>query len=82
MVLHNSDVVTCLKITGVTGGSAADQAGLKKGELIVVDGTIDEFLQRLYDNFGKDVDVNIATPTGSQPLEKCPQRSVTLSIPK
>ncbi|MDX1948425.1 MAG: hypothetical protein SFU86_23760 [Pirellulaceae bacterium] len=80
--VHKSEFVSCLKITSVTSGSAADQAGLKVGEVLVISGTIDEFLDLMHDNFGKDMDINVATPNGSQALENCPQRSVTLSIPK
>ncbi|MEX2175161.1 MAG: hypothetical protein WD872_12435, partial [Pirellulaceae bacterium] len=80
-IVHGSRVVTGLHITGVTSGGIAHQAGLQMGEVIVLEGTVAETIERLYQDRGKAVDLNIATGALTQSVENCPQRSVTLAIP-
>lgn len=81
-VVRDSHVELALQITAVEDGGVAHTAGLAKDEVILVEGTIDEFIKRLHEGRGKDVDVNVATGAASKPVQNCPQRSVTLSIPK
>jgi len=81
-VVHDNHVVSALQITSLTDGGVAHQAGLQKDEIILVDSTIDELFQMLEANRGKQVDVNVATGALNTPVEKCPQRSVTLPVPK
>lgn len=83
MFLDRGQIAWGLRITAVQAGSVAHKAGLQQGEVIVVSGTIDEFYEILQTNRGKDVDVNVAS--GVSPglsLQNCPQRSVTLAVPK
>jgi hypothetical protein len=81
-VVHDNHVVSALQISSIADGGAAHQAGLQTGEVIVVETTIDELIKLLHDSRGKDVDVNVATAAAmNTPVEKCPQRPVTLSIP-
>ena len=83
MLNNNNNVVWGLHVKGVRSGSVADLAGLRKDEVIVVDGAVEDFYTLLRQNRGKDVDVNVATGAiGTQSLQNCPQRSVTLPIPK
>jgi hypothetical protein len=81
-VVRENHVVSALQVSSVEDGGAAHQAGLQRGEVIVVDTTIDELIELLHDNRGKDVDINVATSAAmNTPVENCPQRPVTLSIP-
>jgi hypothetical protein len=81
-VVRDSHVEAALQITSVEDGGVAHAAGLAKDEVILVDGTMDEFITRLHESRGKDVDVNIATGALAKPVQNCPQRPVTLSVPK
>ena len=81
-VVHDNHVVSALQITSLTDGGVAHQAGLQKDEIILVDSTIDELFKMLEANRGKQVDVNVATGALNTPVEKCPQRSVTLPVPE
>ncbi len=81
-VVRDSQVVTALHVTAIEDGGPAHIAGLQKDEVIFTDSTIDELLKLLHESGGKDVDVNVATGALSRPIEKCPQRSVTLAVPK
>jgi hypothetical protein len=78
---RNNQHVWGLHITSVEDGGVAHQAGLKIDEVIVVEGTVEEYVKLLYDNRGKQVDVNVATGALMQSVQNCPQRSVTLPIP-
>lgn len=83
MVNSQSSVTWGLHITNVKDGGVAHQAGLQKDEVIIVSGTVDEFFQRLNESRGKDMDINVASGVlGGQSIENCPQRSVTLPVPK
>jgi hypothetical protein len=81
-VVRDSHVELALQITAVEDGGAAHTAGLTKDEVILVEGTIDELIKRLHESRGKDVDVNVATGAVATPVQNCPQRSVTLTVPK
>jgi hypothetical protein len=81
-VVRDNHVEFALQITAVEDGGIAHTAGLAKDEVILVEGTIDEFIKRLHESRGKDVDVNVATGAVATPVQNCPQRSVTLSVPK
>ncbi len=81
-VVRDNHVVSALQITSLEDGGAAHKAGLQKDEVILVDSTIDELFKMLETNRGKDVDVNVATGALSTPVERCPQRSVTLAVPQ
>jgi hypothetical protein len=82
MLTSNNTAVWGLKVTGVRSGSIADLAGLRSGEVIVVEGRIQEFYDLVETNRGKQIDVNVATGLVTQSLQNCPQRSVTLAVPK
>jgi hypothetical protein len=71
-----------LRVAGVKAGSPADYAGLKKDEVVVVEGTIDKFYKFLQDNRGHDVELTVAVCGPTQSLDKAPQRMATLSVPK
>lgn len=81
-VVRDNHVESALHITAVEDGGVAHTAGLAKDEVILVEGTMDEFITRLHESKGKDVDVNVATGAAAKPVQNCPQRSVTLSVPK
>ena len=70
-----------LYIMTVTSGGIADRAGLRKGEVIYFDETQSSFYHRLADNRGKPVDLNVAVGAASSPLDICPTRAVTMTLP-
>jgi hypothetical protein len=81
-VVREKHVVSALQVAAIEDGGVAHQAGLQTGEVIVVETTIDELIKVLYENRGKDVDINVATAAAmNTAVENCPQRSVTLSVP-
>lgn len=71
-----------LRILVVFPGSEAEKAGLKAGEVIVLEGTASEFYQRMQESRGKTYDFNVSgNPVGGS-IEKIPQRRVTINVPK
>lgn len=70
-----------LLIMTVTSGGIADRAGLRKGEVIYFDESQSDFYQRLAENRGKPVDVNVAIGATSGSLDSCPKRAVTITLP-
>jgi len=82
MIDHKERSTWGLHITVIVDGGVAHQAGLQKDEVILIEGTVAEYIQMLYSNRGKSVDVNIATGALNKSVESCPQRAVTLAIPK
>jgi hypothetical protein len=81
-LLEGSEWRQVLRVTSVRAGGPADQAGLKLAEVIVVESTIDRFYQYLEKNRGSDVDLTAANCGPTQPLDKAPKRTVTVSVPK
>ncbi len=71
-----------LKIVFVLPGSDALKAGLSSGEVIVIDGTIDDFYEQLEQKRGKTFSINVAANPVAGSIEKSPPRSVTLMVPK
>jgi hypothetical protein len=80
-LVHGTDVVWGLAITGLSAGKPAHAAGLTTSDVILVSGTADELLARLDQDRGKSIDLNIATGATTQSVQNCPQRSVTIDIP-
>lgn len=80
--VDNTDIRQVLVITSVRPGSPADQAGLKIGEVLVMDTTIDGFYRFLQGSRGSDVELTVALCGPNQQLNAVPQRTVTLSVPK
>ena len=81
-VVDNNNPTFALEVTGVKSGGVADQAGLRKTDVILVqDGQVDEFYVELNRLRGKDVSINVAGNAAHQPLEKCRQWQVSLPIP-
>ena len=80
--VDNNDIRQVLVITSIRAGSPADQAGLKTGEVLVMDTTIEQFYRFLQGNRGSDVELTIAVCGPGQQLDAAPQRTVTLSVPK
>ena len=81
-LLDGSEWRQVLRVTSVRAGGPADRAGLKLAEVVVVDSTIDRFYEYLAKNRGSDVDLTAANCGPTQPLDKAPKRTVTLSVPK
>ena len=71
-----------LRIVLVLPGSDADKAGLKSGEVIVLEETVDEFYQRLAENRGKRVDLHVSGPPVGGSINNVPQRQVPIVVPK
>lgn len=80
-VASDNGVLVGLQIDRVDLGSAADQAGLKAGEVIVLEGTAGEFFRQMQQNRSKEVALNLAVGATMQPLEKCSQRQVAIVVP-
>lgn len=70
-----------LTILMVYPGSNAQKAGIRSGEVIVIDGTIDEFYKRLEANRGASWTLQVAAPPVGGSIEKNPPRSVTIQVP-
>ena len=71
-----------LRIMVVVPGSHADRAGLKIGEVIVIDGTVSDFYQRMEENRGKQYSFNVSGTPVAGSIENLPQRQVTVTVPK
>jgi hypothetical protein len=82
MLLDGKDWRQVLRVTSVRAGGPADRAGIKLAEVIVVEGTIDRFYEFLERNRGQDVELTTSTCSSLQSLDKAPQRTVALSVPK
>jgi hypothetical protein len=82
MIDHHQHTETGLLIESLTNGGVAHQAGLQKNDVVLVEGTVTEYLQTLYENRGKEVNINVATGALTKSVESCPQRTVTLVIPR
>ena len=82
MLLDGSDWRQVLRVTSVRAGGPADRAALKVGEVIVVESTIDRFYEYLEKNRGSDVDLTAVNCGPTQPLDKAPKRTVTVSVPQ
>ena len=82
MIDHNQRSETGLLIDGITNGEIAHQAGLQTNDVILIEVTVAEYLQTLYANRGKEVNLNVATGAVSKSVESCPQRVVTIVMPQ
>jgi hypothetical protein len=71
-----------LKVMVVVPGSQADRAGLKIGEVIVVQGTVSDFYQRMQESRGNQYSFNVAGPPVGGSIENLPKRQVTVMVPK
>ena len=86
--LYDQDLgefVNVLVLTKVTAGSVFDQAGVQKGDLILLDGTAEEFLQKLDEQRGKSIDIPIANflpSSGNSEIDEATERTVTIHLPK
>lgn len=80
-VYDNAGAKNGLLIMTVASGGIADRAGLRRDEVIYFDETQSDFYRRLAQNRGKPVDLNVAIGAASAPLDSCPKRSVTVTLP-
>ena len=71
-----------LKILVVLPGSDAQKAGIRSGEVIVMDGTIDDFYENMHQNRGKPFTINVSAAPVAGSIEKNPPRSITITVPK
>jgi hypothetical protein len=69
-----------LRITSIKTGGAADLAGLREQEVILLDGTTEQFYTMLERNRGSDVDLTVATAAGYF-VTSGSERNVTLTVP-
>jgi len=77
-------VVNALEVTSVTTGGPLDQAGVRGGDLIVLEGTVDEFLAKMDEQRGRPVDIrlaNYAAGAGQSDIDDASQRVVTVRVP-
>ena len=81
MIDYNQRSETGLLIDGITSGGVAHQAGLQTNDVILFEGTVAEYIETLYANRGKEVNINVATGALSKSVESCPQRTVTVVVP-
>ena len=70
-----------LEVNSVTPGGLAEQAGFQTGDVIVSDSQPREYLRILDENRGSEINVTLAAVSGNQPVDKAPQRQVTVMIP-
>jgi len=82
MIDHNQRTETGLLVESITGGGVAHQAGLQKNDVILFEGTVAEYMQLIYANRGKEVNINVATGALNKSVESCPQRTVTVVVPQ
>lgn len=80
--VEKTDIRQVLAITSIRQGSPADLAGLKSGEVVLMDVTVDQFYKFLQANRGSDVELNVAICSPTQSLDSAARRTVTLSVPK
>jgi S1-C subfamily serine protease len=80
MIDHNKRTETGLLVDSITNGGAAHLAGLQKNDVILIEGTVAEYMQTLYANRGKEVNLNVATGAANKSVESCPQRVVTVIV--
>ena len=81
----NSNRINVLELTSVTSGGPFDRAGLQAGDLIRIEDTADEFLEKLDELRGQSIDlpvVNYATSTGKSQIDEETARSVTVQLPE
>jgi hypothetical protein len=50
--------------------------------VILIESTAAEYMQTLYDNRGKEVNIHVATGALTKSVESCPQRTVTVVVPQ
>jgi hypothetical protein len=81
-VVHNNQVVQALSVITVLPGRVADRSGLKAGDVILLSGTVQEHYEMLAKNRGQSVDLHLADGALITPVENCPQRQVSVPIPK
>ena len=77
--------VDVLELTSVANGSAFDRAGLKAGDLILLNDTADSFLKQLDELRGQSIDIpvgNYAPSTGNTQVDETTERSVTVQLPE
>ena len=82
MMIDNNQPRWVLRVTSVRTGSPAEQAGLRRDEVLVLETTIDQFYKFLQDNRGSDIELNVAICGPAQPLDKAVTRTAVLSVPK
>ncbi len=71
-----------LNILVVFPGSTAQLAGIQRGEVIVIDGTVDDFYESLELKRGGTYNIDVAAAPVGGSIEKNPRRSVTITVPK
>ena len=77
--------VNVLELTDITIGGPFDQAGVQKGDLILLDTTADDFLQKLDDLRGQSIDIPIANykaSSGASEIDEATKRPVTVHLPE
>jgi hypothetical protein len=79
---ENGEWVQMQQIVVVFPGSAAAQAGLKSGDVILANEDEGDLGQWLSRNRGKDVDLTVATGSLNLVVKPTDKRTVTLAVPK
>lgn len=73
-----------LEVTSVTRGGPFDVAGVRQGDLVLLDGTPDDFLKDMDQQRGQAVDVtvaNYAASSGRSSIDETTERTMTIQVP-
>ncbi len=81
-VWDRTDLQEVVMVETVTPGGVFSQAGVREDDAIVTNLTVREWFVTLQENRGKEVDLKVATGvTSMKPLNQCPKRTVTVTVP-
>jgi len=81
-VIRDAVMVEAILVRSVTRGGPFELASVERDDVIILEGSINDFFQILEENRGGSVTITVAADAENQPLENCVTRQVDVSVPK
>lgn len=81
-VIRDAVMVDAILVRSVTRGGPFESAGVKKGDVIIVEGSANDFFEILEENRGGTVTITVAADAQYQDVKNCVARQVEVPVPK
>ena len=80
-VIRDAVMVEAILVKSVEKGKPFDLAGVQRDDVVIVEGSVNEFYEILEENQGGNVTITVAADAQGKFLENCVLRQVDVSVP-
>jgi len=81
-VIRDAVMVEAILVRSVARGEPFESAGVKKGDVIIVERSVNDFFEVMEENRGGSVTITVAADAENQDVKNCVARQLDVSVPK